>query len=91
MNYISVDRWFRKRPYILTYENFLNTILQYPIYSEIYVSYPEYNSNKEVYNKAVIEGFIQRILPDECDPYTFLIIKKPTKSFDEETINSYFL
>lgn len=72
-----------------TYSQLLDKISHYTVGTNIYISGPEYISNKHLYDKAVEDGYI---LPMQASPVElyFVIVKLPIKELDEDFIDNYY-
>lgn len=67
------------------YEELLDLISYCEIGQKMHVSHVAYECSRSLYERAVKEGY----LIDNYS-YDFTVAKKPSKNYDERTINSYF-
>lgn len=76
-------------PNTLTYDLLLYRISQHEIGSIMIVL--DYEWNKELYERVIKEGYILKMIGSGLVTYKFLVVKRPSKVFEEKFIDSYFI
>lgn len=88
-----MDTWYKLSLDHITYGQLLNKISQYEVGEEFDVCQLEYSSYIFLFIEAEKNGYIQRVKNEDSfapSIYRFLVKRKPTKSYEEDVINSYF-